>query len=61
MKYILIIVLIMLIIISCSHEPKNPRTMNGKTVLRTKDSVYLITFKIDSVIPMEYEQPDKEH
>lgn len=57
MKWLLILFIIGTI--ACSHEPKNPRTMNGKTYLRTKDSVYFITFKIDSVIEMEYEPQEK--
>ena len=32
--------------------------MGGKTFLRTEDSVYYISFTIDSVIPMEYEPAD---
>jgi hypothetical protein len=56
---ILLAVLVTISFVSCSHEPKNPRTMNGKTYLRTKDSVYFITFQIDSVISMEYEPQDK--
>ncbi len=34
---------------SCNAYDDNPREMNGKTTLDTKDSTYYITFKIDSV------------
>ena len=34
--------------------------MNGQTVLRSGDSVYYITFKIDSVIAREYEHEDRQ-
>lgn len=50
------IVIISLLLFSCNNEGENPREMNGKTVLITGDSVYFITFKIDSVIEREYEQ-----
>jgi uncharacterized protein YcfL len=59
MRYILTIVIILFILSSCRNEEKNPRTMNGKTYLRIKDSVYLVTFQIDSVILMEYEAEDR--
>ncbi len=50
--------LIACLFISCNNSEVSPRDMNGKTVLRTPDSVYYITFKIDSVFEMEYEPED---
>jgi hypothetical protein len=44
-----------ILLMACGHDAKNPREMNGHTVLRTADSVYFVTFKIDSVWAMEYE------
>jgi hypothetical protein len=38
-----------------SENQKDPRKMNGKTILRTADSVYFISFKIDSVDEIIYE------
>lgn len=58
MKY-KIITIFFLVLVSCHREGKNPREMNGKTILRTADSVYFITFKIDSMIEMEYEPVDR--
>ncbi len=39
-------------------EPISPRDMKGATILETIDSVYYITFKIDTVIQKEYEPED---
>ena len=58
MKWLTLAVLL-LTFSACSHYDKNPRSVNGKYYLRTADSVYYITFKIDSVIPMEYEREDR--
>lgn len=53
------IAIIALLLFSSSNEGESPRDMNGKTELRTGDSVYYITFKIDSVIEREYEPEDR--
>ena len=50
--------ILFLLIYSCRNNEKSPREMNGKTILRTADSVYFVSFKIDSVIAMEYEPED---
>ncbi len=51
-----LIVIISLILFSCNEE-QNPRQMKGKTQWETRDSIYYITFKIDSVIAQETEPP----
>lgn len=58
LKFVLLL-LILPLVFSCSNKKKNPREMNGKTYLHTADSVYFISFTIDSVIPMEHEPEDR--
>lgn len=48
-----------LLLVACNNKEKSPREMNGKTYLRTADSVYFISFTIDSVIKMEYEPEER--
>jgi len=57
MKYLMLAYAI-IFLMACDHEAENPREMNGQTVLRTADSVYFISFKIDSVVGMEYGPKD---
>lgn len=58
-KNIWVAFFILAIFLSCNNEKPNPREMNGKTYLYTADSVYFITFKIDSVEAREYEHQDR--
>lgn len=61
MKLIISLVFIFLLTqCSRSNVKKSPRKMNGKTILRTTDSVYYITFRIDSVIPMEFDPKERQ-
>lgn len=46
-------------LIKNSGKPKkNPREMNGRTILKTKDSIYFIRFEIDSVLAKDYDPPE---
>ncbi len=53
-----IVYILLLFLLSCNEKKLNPREMNGKTFLVSEDSVYFITFKIDSVIEREYDPPE---
>lgn len=57
----IVFALIVYIIIDWIRDsrPTNPRDMNGKTVLRSRDSVYFISFTIDSVQAKKYDPPER--
>ncbi len=40
---------------------ENPRKMEGATTIESRDSIYYITFTIDSVQPKEYDPPEKPY
>lgn len=58
MKIFCIIILV-IISFSCHNNEESPRDLNGKTTLSTPDSIYYITFKIDSVVGEEHEPPER--
>ena len=57
MRYTIILILFLLLT-SCNSEKENPRKLNGKLIWGTPDSVYYITFKIDSVVEAEMVDPE---
>jgi hypothetical protein len=57
MKALILIIVFSFLLSSCRrYKEQSPRDMDGHTVLWTNDSVYFITFKIDSVVEKEQEE-----